>query len=85
MRLSWKDNMRLLGYTIIGNPMNSIMIYNFKLPENEVNEMKLIRKEIQNCIKDDLIEACEEDIGRHNKNGLKWLKTLVREGGMEDD
>lgn len=72
------DQLRLLGFTMIGNIKNIKILFEFK----EVRKkMTLVRKEINRCILDDLIEAIKKDLeGKHNKNPEKWVKDILING-----
>lgn len=73
--MNWFENMELLGFKVFGK--GNLFIY-----QNYKNEVitTIYEKTIQDCIINDIIEACKEDLEskQNNKNIEKIIKEIVR-------
>lgn len=76
------DQLRLLGFTLVGNIKDIRILFEFKEVKKK---MTLVRKEINNWILDDLIEAIQKDLeSKHNKNPEKWVQELLINGWQDE-
>ncbi len=84
---NWQTDLQMLGFVIIGEPCRKgyIIDYPIKGVDDMKVSMKIDKKVVEKAIKDDLIHACEKDIKKRNKNGLKWLKTLIEQGDFDNE
>lgn len=71
---NWLNDMNLLmGYMLIGNVRNYMTGQMIIIKKEEV-------KKIKESIKDDLVEACENEIEhKHNKKGKDLIKDIKSE------
>lgn len=75
-------NLELMGFTLIGNIIPYFHIYgDFKNYHKEEDDMKIISLEIKELIKDDILEAIENELkeDKHSKPE-KWIKKIFIEG-----
>ena len=75
-------NLELMGFTLIGNIIPYFHIYgDSKNYHKEEDDMKIISLEIKELIKDDILEAIENELkeDKHSKPE-KWIKKIFIEG-----
>lgn len=74
IRFNWFRDMEILGFTIFGSPKPIIIYYKF-----EVKEMCIIDKTLIDCIFEDLLDICQEDLKKkdNNKAPEKFIKEIA--------
>ena len=77
-----RANLELMGFTLIGNIIPYFYIFkDFKNYNKEEDDVEIISSEIKELIKDDILEAIENELREDKLNKPeKWIKKIFIEG-----